>query len=52
MSTRSSAAVDHDDAAVIRPLTAEARVTVKILRLNDADRVEERALILKRIPMS
>ena len=39
------------EAAVLRPLTAEARVTVKILRLNDADRVEERALILKRIQM-
>ena len=28
--------------AIIRPLTPEARVTVRLLRLNDADRVEER----------
>jgi hypothetical protein len=32
---------------VIRPLTAEGRVTVKILRLNDVERVEERALLLR-----
>ncbi len=30
------------DGAVIRPLTAEGRVTVKILRLNATERVEER----------
>ena len=28
--------------AVIRPLTAEARVTARMLRLNDAARIEER----------
>ena len=32
--------------AVIRPLTAEARVTVKILRLNDEERVMERQKLL------
>ena len=30
------------DGGTIRPLTPEGRVTVKILRLNDADRVAER----------
>jgi hypothetical protein len=35
------------DGPVIRPLTAEGRVTVKILRLNDVERVEERALLLR-----
>jgi len=30
------------EGATIHPLTAEGRVTVKILRLNDADRVAER----------
>lgn len=30
------------DGAMIQPLTPEGRVTVKILRLNDAQRVEER----------
>jgi hypothetical protein len=33
--------------AVIRPLTPEARVTVKILRLNDEDRVMERMRLLE-----
>ncbi len=32
--------------AVIRPLTPEARVTVEILQLNDADRVEERQRLM------
>ena len=30
------------DGATIRPLTPEGRVTVKILRFNDADRIAER----------
>lgn len=34
------------DGAVIRPLTAEARVTVKILRLNDEERVVERQKLI------
>jgi hypothetical protein len=34
------------EGALIRPLTAEARVTVKILRLNDEDRVLERQKLL------
>ncbi len=34
------------EGAVIRPLTPEARVTVKIFRLNDEDRVEERLRLL------
>jgi hypothetical protein len=34
------------DAAIIRPLTPEGRVTVKILRVNDEDRVEERQRLL------
>lgn len=33
--------------AVIYPLTAEARVTVKIFRLNDEDRVAERQRMIK-----
>jgi hypothetical protein len=32
---------------VIEPLTPESRVTVKILRLNDAVRIEERALLIE-----
>jgi HNH endonuclease len=35
------------EGAVIRPLTAEARVTIKILRLNDDERVKERAELLR-----
>jgi hypothetical protein len=31
---------------LLRPLTAEARVTVRILRLNDEDRVLERQMLL------
>lgn len=34
------------DGALIRPITPEGRVTVKILRLNDVDRVSERQLLL------
>ena len=34
------------EGALIRPLTAEARVTVKILRLNDEVRVMERQKLL------
>jgi hypothetical protein len=34
------------DGAIIRPLTPEGRVTVKILRLNDADRIAERQRLL------
>ena len=34
------------EGARIHPLTAEGRVTVKILRLNDADRVAERELLI------
>ncbi|MCP5103737.1 MAG: HNH endonuclease [bacterium] len=34
------------EGAMIHPLTPEARVTVKILRLNDEDRVEERRRLL------
>lgn len=33
--------------AIIHPLTAEARVTVKILCINDSDRVKERQHLLK-----
>ncbi len=33
--------------AVIRPLTAEARVTVKILSLNEEDRMMERKRLLE-----
>jgi hypothetical protein len=35
------------DGAMIRPLTPEARVTVKILRLNDEQRVIERMRLIK-----
>ena len=35
------------DGSVIRPLTPEGRVSVKILRLNDATRVEERRLLIE-----
>jgi hypothetical protein len=35
------------DEATIRPLTPEARVTVRILRLNDAGRVAERKRLLE-----
>ncbi len=35
------------DGPVIRPLTPEGRVTVKILRLNDPLRVEERAILIE-----
>lgn len=34
------------DGALIHPLTPEARVTVKLLRLNDARRVEERERLI------
>lgn len=34
------------DGPIIQPLTPEARVTVKILRLNDHDRVEERQRLM------
>lgn len=34
------------EGAIIRPFTPEARVTVKILRLNAEDRVEERLRLL------
>lgn len=33
--------------ALIRPLTAEARVTVRILRLNDPDRVADRERLMR-----
>ena len=35
------------EGTIIRPLTAEARVTVSILRLNDAERVEELQKLLE-----
>ncbi|HSJ55972.1 MAG TPA: HNH endonuclease signature motif containing protein [Anaerolineae bacterium] len=35
------------DGPIIQPLTPQGRVTVKILRLNDAVRVEERALLIE-----
>ena len=35
------------DGPVIRPLTPEGRVTVKVLRLNNADRIEERELLIE-----
>ncbi|MCP4359224.1 MAG: HNH endonuclease [Chloroflexi bacterium] len=35
------------DEATLRPLTAEARVTIKILRLNDDKRVAERIRLIK-----
>jgi len=31
----------------IKPLTAEARVTIKILRINDAERIEERRELME-----
>ena len=34
------------EGASIQPLTPEARVTVKILRLNDARRIEERERLM------
>lgn len=34
------------DEARIQPLTAEGRVTVKLFRLNDADRISERQLLI------
>jgi len=34
------------DGAIIQPLTPEARVTVKILQLNDEQRVEERERLI------
>lgn len=33
--------------AEIKPLTAEARVTIKILRINDEDRVQERNELIR-----
>lgn len=33
--------------AILSPLTAEARVTARILRLNDAERIEERQALLE-----
>lgn len=35
------------DGPVVQPLTPEGRVTVKILRLNDEARVEERELLIE-----
>lgn len=35
------------DGAIIRPRTAEARVTVKIFRMNDEDRVLERQRLIE-----
>ncbi len=35
------------DGALIRPLTAEARATVRILRLNDPDRVTDRERLMR-----
>jgi hypothetical protein len=35
------------EGAAIRPLSAEARVTIKILRLNDDDRVAERQRLIE-----
>jgi hypothetical protein len=35
------------EGAVIRPLTAEGRVTVKIFRINDEKRLEERKLMIQ-----
>jgi hypothetical protein len=35
------------DGSIIRPRTAEARVTVKIFRMNDEDRVLERQLLIE-----
>jgi hypothetical protein len=46
---RTQAWQDHFqlDGPMIQPLTPEGRVTVKILRLNDTDRVEERELLIQ-----
>jgi len=35
------------DGAMIRPLTAEARITVIILRLNDQERINERQKLME-----
>jgi hypothetical protein len=35
------------DGPIIQPLTPEGRVTVKILRLNDVVRIEERTLLIE-----
>jgi hypothetical protein len=35
------------EGALIQPLTPEGRVTVKILRLNDLDRLEERQRLIE-----
>ncbi len=35
------------DGATVQPLTPEARVTVKVLRLNDADRIAERQRLIE-----
>jgi hypothetical protein len=35
------------DGAMLLPLTAEGRVTVRILRLNDADRLVERQRLME-----
>jgi hypothetical protein len=37
----------HLDSHYIRPLTPEGRVTIFLLRLNDAERVEERAVLIR-----
>ncbi len=39
------------DGPLIQPLTPEGRVTVKILRLNEEDRVAERRLLLETISL-
>jgi hypothetical protein len=46
---RTQAWADHFrlDGPIIRPLTPEGRVTVKILHLNDAVRIEEWALLIE-----
>jgi hypothetical protein len=46
---RTQAWTDHLrlDGPIIEPLTPEGRVTVKILRLNEAVRVEERELLIE-----
>lgn len=46
---RTQAWADHFrlDGPIIEPLTPEGRVTVKILRLNDVARVEERVLLIE-----
>ena len=35
------------DGAIIQPLTAHGRVTVKMLHLNDADRIDERETLIR-----